>query len=53
MHLLISTKYTQMDTINNFDELEYKARQALASAMDNDSEKLCFYDDKKSGGGKQ
>ena len=38
---------------NSFDELEYKARQALASAMDNDSEKLCFYDDKKSGGGKQ
>ena len=27
MHLLISTKYTQMDTINNFDELEALASQ--------------------------
>lgn len=37
---------------STFDELEFKARQALYSAMDTDGESLCYYDDKKSGGGK-
>ena len=37
----------------SFDELEFKARQALSKAMESESDMLYYYDDKKSGGGKQ
>ena len=37
----------------SFDELEFKARQALSKAMESESDMLYYYDNKKSGGGKQ
>ena len=37
-----------------FEELDFKARTALATAMeDTKGKKLCFFDEKKSGGGKK